>query len=594
MADPFESRLREHLSSVDRAPVLGPDSLAAASERAAIRLRRRRGAGVAIASAALVSGASLVAWSNRPQSSDVVISREVSDAAPAATEPGPPEAVATSTTTVPTSTVAASSTWTAIAPDPRGITFSPSVVWTGDEALVAGGVDAAGLPRTGAVAYDPVTDRWRTLADSRGGSGRINPLVAWTGKDMLVIGGDNPDGSLLVSFGEAYDLAADAWRLIASPPVGFITERSPAAWTGSELLVWPWDGGGSTMEISPIAYDPVDDIWRDLAAPPIARRQQAASVWTGTEWIIWGGTTGDTEFDDGAAYDPESDTWRVIADSPLSPRRVRGSWTGEELIVVAGSTGGEPVTGNGELALADGAAYDPVAGTWRALTPGPAHPGFVPLWTGRLLVMLAKGNAFVYDVASDQWLDECCVGESGTAGVGTPVWTGSAVLAIGSNDSGIGGAMLTPPAATFIEEPTCSDPAAPDLDVANEPDWRKYTNYREWTRDGCLVRIDVLADRPGPDHCGWESARVIVTGAPLGSRYSNSDDDVEYIRDPYDVLGFAAGFEPDATLPPGAIDTAYRSGDLALWIVPGDNSAIYVVSAEGAERWPRGESPLCR
>ena len=47
--------------------------------------------------------------------------------------------------------------------------------------------------------------------------------------------------------------------------------------------------------------------------------------------------------------------------------RVRGVWTGAELIIVAGSTGGAPVTGNGELALSDGAAYDPVTGTWRPI-----------------------------------------------------------------------------------------------------------------------------------------------------------------------------------------------------------------------------------
>jgi hypothetical protein len=348
------------------------------------------------------------------------------------------------------------------------------------------------------------------------------------------------------------------------------------------------------MEITPIAYDPTTDSWRELATPPIERRQQAASVWTGTEWIVWGGTTGDKEFDDGAAYDPTSDTWRPLPDSPLSPRRVRGVWTGAELIVVAGSTGGEPVTGNGEFAHDDGAAYDPATGTWRALTSGPAHPGFVPMWTGSQLITIAKGHAFVYDVASDRWIDPCCVGGSGAGGVGAPVWTGSAVLLMGSSDPSVGGAMLTPPASTPTATATsASDCDAPDLDVANEPDWRRHADYREWTRNGCLVRIDVLADRPGPEHCGWQSARVIITGEPLGARYTSSVDAVEYIRDPDDVLGFAAGFEPEAVLPENAVDTGYRSGESELWIVPEDSSGIYLVDATGAERWPRGESPLC-
>jgi len=441
-----ESRLREHLSAVDRAPVIGVDTVVVASRRAENRLRRRRRTGVVVASAGLVAAASLVVWSNRPPTSEVVVTGDDQrPSVPTAVDAGVAESLPTSTT-VAASVAPALSTWSTIAPDPRGTAFYPSVVWTGSEALAVGTVDPAGLPRRAAAAYDPDNDSWRMLADPPAESDRINPLVTWTGADMLVIGGDNPDGSLLVSSGEAYDPVADAWRVIASPPVGFVSDRSPAAWTGSELLVWPWDGGGSSMEVTPIAYEPSTDTWRVLASPPIERRQQAASVWTGTEWIVWGGTTGDTELDDGAAYDPTSDTWRVLPDSPLSPRRVRGAWTGTELIVTAGSTGGEPLTGNGEFALADGAAYDPTTGTWRTLTSGPAHPGFVPLWTGSHVIMIAKGGAFVYDVASDLWIDPCCVGESGNGGVGAPIWTGSAVLLIGSSDPSVGGAKLTPPA----------------------------------------------------------------------------------------------------------------------------------------------------
>ncbi len=163
------------------------------------------------------------------------------------------------------------------------------MVWTGSEALVVGGVDPGGQPRPAAAAYDPVTDTWRTLADPPTDSDRINPLVAWTGTDMLVIGGDNPDGSLLVSYGEAYDPATDVWRGIASPPVGFVTDRSPAAWTGRELLVWPGDGGGSTMEIAPIAYDPATDSWRELAGAT-DRAAPAGRVgvdWNGVDRLGW-------------------------------------------------------------------------------------------------------------------------------------------------------------------------------------------------------------------------------------------------------------------------------------------------------------------
>jgi hypothetical protein len=111
------------------------------------------------------------------------------------------------------------------------------------------------------------------------------------------------------------------------------------------------------------------------------------------------------------------------------------------VIVDAGSSGGDRDTGNGEMALSDGAAYDPATDTWRPITAGFAHPGFVPVWTGAEVVMFAKGGAVVYDVATDSWVDTCCGGAPGA----TPVWTGDEVLLIGSFDATSGGAIFNAP-----------------------------------------------------------------------------------------------------------------------------------------------------
>jgi hypothetical protein len=68
---------------------------------------------------------------------------------------------------------------------------------------------------------------------------------------------------------------------------------------------------------------------------------------------------------------------------------------------------------------------------------------------------------------------------------------------------------------TTIARECMANPGSP-LDVAGEPDWRQYADYFPWTDvDGCLVRIDVLAERAGPDHCGWEDSRVLITGPSL-------------------------------------------------------------------------------
>src|SRR4051812_31071749 len=84
--------------------------------------------------------------------------------------------------------------------------------------------------------------------------------------------------------------------------------------------------------------------WSTLPAPPLPGRENAASVWTGTEVIFWGGMTpavgGSTSRPvrgDGAAYDPATGTWRLLPAAPIGPRSNAASvWTGTEMIVWGG------------------------------------------------------------------------------------------------------------------------------------------------------------------------------------------------------------------------------------------------------------------
>jgi hypothetical protein len=148
-----------------------------------------------------------------------------------------------------------------------------------------------------------------------------------------------------------------------------------------------------------------------------------------------------------------------------------------------------------------------------------------------------------------------------------------------------------------LEPHACEAERGAVTDVAGEPDWRRWADYRPWTTaDECLVRIDVLADLPGPAHCGYQSARVIITGKPVGTEYGGPGNSAEYVRDPENVFGdatTAAAFDPDAELPEGAVDTV-RQGATELWVDPSDGSGIYLVSGGSVERWPLDPTPtLC-
>src|SRR5690606_31588462 len=79
-----------------------------------------------------------------------------------------------------------------------------------------------------------------------------------------------------------------------------------------------------TVLLDPVEASTTEEAIRPLAPGPLSGREAAASVWTGTELLIWGGGAGgDADgrtFADGAAYDPATDTWRTLAPSPLPAR----------------------------------------------------------------------------------------------------------------------------------------------------------------------------------------------------------------------------------------------------------------------------------
>ena len=115
--------------------------------------------------------------------------------------------------------------------------------------------------------------------------------------------------------------------------------------------------------------------WRRLAKSPIAGRVGAASAWTGTEVLIWGGDLFDgstsAHVPDGARYDPVADRWALLPAAPISGRvGAFGGWTGSEFFV----WGGYERHGDTESPAIDGALFDPVADRSEVLPPAPLPP----------------------------------------------------------------------------------------------------------------------------------------------------------------------------------------------------------------------------
>jgi hypothetical protein len=184
------------------------------------------------------------------------------------------------------------------------------------------------------------------------------------------------------------DLAAElpvGWSELPAPP----ENRSGAAtaWTGSELLVWggyEFVGGNEDPQASGFGFDARERRWSGLPASPLRGRSHPAFAWTGSELLVWGGWDGGVReppyFDDGAAYDPIARTWRMLPPAPLSARSPFSVWTGDELIVW-GSTDRSP-------RMRDGAAYDTLTDSWRRISDAPTNiTDGSAVWTGDEMIV---------------------------------------------------------------------------------------------------------------------------------------------------------------------------------------------------------------
>lgn len=115
-----------------------------------------------------------------------------------------------------------------------------------------------------------------------------------------------------------------------------------------------------------------------------------------------------------------------------------------------------------------------------------------------------------------------------------------------------------------------------------------------WSREGREVSSFELVAFAGPDHCGWQSATVLIIGWPLGTVSRTIADARQYVRDPRGAVrtSLRDRFVLRAALPADARPTGYRHGSIELYLSPTDqDEGIYVVGPGGTERWPRDDPP---
>jgi hypothetical protein len=182
--------------------------------------------------------------------------------------------------------------------------------------------------------------------------------------------------------------STDEWSTFPGGPIEARVGSAGIA-TDAELLVWGgWDDGPHG-DGAAYAFETGD--WRLLAPSPLSPRDRPIGVWTEGEAIFWGGEDLSGELlVDGAAYDPVADSWRVLPSAPFGAARstTAVAWTGDELIL----SGVRSVTG--DALESDTFALEPRSGSWRPLTPSPlagdqARRGISAVWTGAVMLVVS-------------------------------------------------------------------------------------------------------------------------------------------------------------------------------------------------------------
>jgi N-acetylneuraminic acid mutarotase len=158
------------------------------------------------------------------------------------------------------------------------------------------------------------------------------------------------------------------------------------------------------------------------------------AVWTGTEMIVWGGGTG-------GRYNPVTDSWTAIsATNAPTPRGGHTAvWTGSEMIVWGGS-------GN-TAAVNTGGRYNPSTDSWTATstTNAPTRRyGHTAVWSGGEMIVWGGLNSNFqpletggrYNPDTDSWAATTRTNAPTARQQFTAVWTGSEMIVWGGYGPG--------------------------------------------------------------------------------------------------------------------------------------------------------------
>lgn len=340
------------------------------------------------------------------------------------------------------------------------------------------GLDASELVRIGLTVAEPAASAGYfyqypgltlMVNDDGGGAGVTRQEIVLDGVALELTRSQAAPASSALLGGAGQWQSARAYEIDSTP--GVVVDGTRAVWRdGSAWFALSGIPAGRLDEVvgalrrtgGPAATTPPVAAWQPMSPSPLAGRMGAASVWTGTEIIIAGGTRDDvaglgeeaqasnsdgvrikvTNFADAAAYDPVTDRWRPIAAAPVDALADDAIWTGRVMLVRGILAPADP----NDAPTAKMLAYEPTSDTWTSY-PAPDRSsdtiGVTSVWTGTELVLWghpyrrSETFAAAFNPTTGEWRD---LPGGPLSGLFWPaaVWTGTEVIVISSETNATG------------------------------------------------------------------------------------------------------------------------------------------------------------
>jgi N-acetylneuraminic acid mutarotase len=284
--------------------------------------------------------------------------------------------------------------------------------------------------------YNPSTNTWTAMSSVNAPFPRASVTAVWTGTEMIIWGGCfGGECQYTTNTGGRYNPISNSWVATALPPVPFQRNPFASVWTGTEMLVWGVDS--QLMDTAIYRYRPATDSWaRTVALNAPDARGAFSGVWTGTELIIWGGgVTGLGTSITGGRFNPITNSWTETSwtNAPTAREWHSAVWTGAEMIVWGGC-----LDGSCGATFNSGARYNPATNTWTAISTTGAPSGrytHSAVWTGSEMIVWggqpATNTGARYNPTTNTWTSITLNGAPSARWAHTGVWSGSEFIVWG-------------------------------------------------------------------------------------------------------------------------------------------------------------------